>query len=98
MIGGEQLFDLLGTGFTLVDSSGQGTGAPLVKEAQAHGVPLAHLPTEDGAVRASWERDLVLVRPDQHVAWRGDDEPEEPRGLIDLVRGAGKKSAGKVAA
>jgi hypothetical protein len=31
---------------------------------------------------------LVLVRPDGHVAWRGDDDPVDPTGVIALVRGA----------
>jgi len=31
---------------------------------------------------------LVLSRPDQHVAWRGDRLPEDPALLIDRVRGA----------
>jgi hypothetical protein len=31
---------------------------------------------------------LVLVRPDQHVAWRGDSAPADPARLIDLIRGA----------
>jgi hypothetical protein len=31
---------------------------------------------------------LVLSRPDQHVAWRGDRLPADPLGLIDRVRGA----------
>ena len=31
---------------------------------------------------------LVLVRPDEHVAWRGDREPDVPLDLIDLIRGA----------
>ena len=31
---------------------------------------------------------LLLVRPDQHVAWRGDAVPDNPLGLIDRVRGA----------
>jgi hypothetical protein len=30
----------------------------------------------------------VLVRPDGHVAWRGDDLPDDPLGLVDRVRGA----------
>jgi hypothetical protein len=30
----------------------------------------------------------VLVRPDGHVAWRGDAEPLHPGALIDTVRGA----------
>jgi hypothetical protein len=39
----------------------------------------------------------VLVRPDQHVAWRGDGEPAAPLGLVDLVRGAATAQARKVA-
>jgi hypothetical protein len=31
---------------------------------------------------------LVLVRPDGHVAWRGDILPDDPQALIDRVRGA----------
>ena len=31
---------------------------------------------------------LLLSRPDQHVAWRGDRVPEDPTALIDRVRGA----------
>ena len=38
--------------------------------------------------RELYRRKLVLVRPDQHVAWRGDEEPAAPLDLIDCVRGA----------
>jgi len=31
---------------------------------------------------------LLLSRPDQHVAWRGDKLPDNVMGLIDHVRGA----------
>ena len=34
---------------------------------------------------------LVLSRPDQHVAWRGDRVPADPRALIDRVRGAANR-------
>ena len=33
-------------------------------------------------------RNLTLIRPDQHVAWRGDAEPADPLAVIDLLRGA----------
>jgi hypothetical protein len=42
----------------------------------------------DDAIAAVYERRLVLVRPDGHVAWRGDVAPENPDGVIDRVRGA----------
>ena len=37
---------------------------------------------------------LVLVRPDRHVAWRGDAEPDDPLELIDHLRGARMASTG----
>ncbi len=30
----------------------------------------------------------MLVRPDGHVAWRGDRMPDDPLRVIDVVRGA----------
>ena len=35
-----------------------------------------------------YERGLVLVRPDGHVAWRADTLPGDPLALADRVRGA----------
>jgi hypothetical protein len=35
----------------------------------------------------------VLVRPDQHVGWRGDAIPDDALALIDLIRGAAAGSA-----
>jgi hypothetical protein len=35
-----------------------------------------------------YARKLVLVRPDGHVAWRGDALPADATALIDRVRGA----------
>jgi len=36
-----------------------------------------------------YERALVLVRPDGHVAWRGNRQPADSMTLIDVIRGAG---------
>jgi len=35
----------------------------------------------------AYERRLVLVRPDGHVAWRADTEPDDALAIIDRVRG-----------
>jgi hypothetical protein len=42
----------------------------------------------DPAIAALYERSLVLVRPDGHVAWRADAPPMDPAALVDRVRGA----------
>ena len=35
----------------------------------------------------AYEKPLVLVRPDGHVAWRGDVFPPDLGELVDTVRG-----------
>ena len=39
-------------------------------------------------IRELYERALVLVRPDGHVAWRNERMPEDTLRLVDVVRGA----------
>jgi len=40
----------------------------------------------DAHAREVYERNFVLVRPDQHVAWRGDRMPADPLAVIDTIR------------
>ncbi|OAG35329.1 hypothetical protein AYO21_10469 [Fonsecaea monophora] len=72
---GTAIFDLYGTHYTLVHfAEGGNHGADfLLSSAAEHRFPLKHveLRGEDHA-RKIWQKDLVLVRPDGHVAWRGD--------------------------
>jgi hypothetical protein len=51
-------------------------------------VPLTVARLENSEARELYAAPLVLVRPDQHVAWRGSAVPEDPTSLIDTVRGA----------
>jgi hypothetical protein len=51
-------------------------------------VPLNVLDVDDAEAAALYAKRLVLVRPDRHVAWRADVEPDEPLALIDHLRGA----------
>jgi hypothetical protein len=41
-------------------------------QAAALRIPLKVVRPEGVDVRALYEADLALIRPDQHVAWRGD--------------------------
>lgn len=84
---GTAVFDLLGTGFTLVDLSGAAVGVEALDAAQRCGIPLTHLPLADTTLRRVWERDLVLVRPDQHVAWRGHTPPSSWDQVLSRVSG-----------
>lgn len=84
---GQAIFDRLGTGFTLLRFTEHDTTA-LEHAAAIAGVPLDIVDVRDDHARALYERDLVLIRPDQHVAWRGNGPPSDPIAVIDLVRGA----------
>lgn len=84
---GEAMFDLFGAGFTLVRFTDTDVDV-LIDAAAQRGVPLALLDVRDANAHRIYERDLVLVRPDQYVAWRGNDAPADALALIDLVRGA----------
>jgi 2-polyprenyl-6-methoxyphenol hydroxylase-like FAD-dependent oxidoreductase len=54
---------------------------------RVHGVELRHRTLPSPAHDRLYERRWVLVRPDGHVAWRGDALPESARPLIEQVLG-----------
>lgn len=86
---GTPVFDRLGDGFTLLRVGDGAPGAgPLMEAAADRGVPVAELALDGRPAAERYGARLVLVRPDQHVAWRGDALPSRPLDLIDLVRGA----------
>ncbi len=87
---GRSLYDALGTGYTAVRLDPSLSVSALSDAAAQRGVPLAVLDVdpEIPQAQALYKHKLLLVRPDQHVAWRGDQPPYAPLGLIDLVRGA----------
>jgi 2-polyprenyl-6-methoxyphenol hydroxylase-like FAD-dependent oxidoreductase len=84
---GRSLFDELGTGFTLLRLGGNpASGESIVDAAHEGGVPLRVLDVPLSEARELYQADLALVRPDQHVAWRGDHVPDADR-LLDVVTG-----------
>lgn len=86
---GQSTLDLFGRGFVLLRLGPDvPDAAPIASAAAGRGVPLEVVELDRPEVAAAYERKLVLVRPDGHVAWRGDVAPEDPIALIDCVRGA----------
>jgi 2-polyprenyl-6-methoxyphenol hydroxylase-like FAD-dependent oxidoreductase len=86
--GGRSLYDALGPEFTLLRLNATIDVAALVAAARTRRVPLKVLDVERPATATFYGDGLVLSRPDQHVAWRGDGLPADPLALIDRVRGA----------
>ncbi|MGD9663796.1 MAG: FAD-dependent monooxygenase [Novosphingobium sp.] len=71
---GTAVYDHLGKWFTLLVFEDIDT-SQIEAAAKAAGVPLDIVHLRDGHVRSVYEKPLILVRPDQHVAWRGDALP-----------------------
>jgi 2-polyprenyl-6-methoxyphenol hydroxylase-like FAD-dependent oxidoreductase len=81
--------DLFGDGFTLLRLGSQPPeSSALIAAAKARGVPLRDTALPDPDIAALYETKLVLVRPDGHVAWRGDESPADPEAIVDRIRGA----------
>jgi hypothetical protein len=59
----------------------------LLAAAAQCGMPLTVLDIQSDEIPPAYKHKLLLNRPDQHVAWRGDALPEDARALVDLVRG-----------
>ena len=82
------LYDALGPDFTLLRLDPAIDPTPLLHAAARRRVPLTLVDVDAADAHLHYPRRLVLSRPDQHVAWRGDRMPDDPIALIDLVRGA----------
>ena len=82
---GRAAYDGFGRDFTLLDLGAPSPAAALERAAQARGVPLTVLQVAPPA--GLYRHKLVLVRPDQHIAWCGD-EVTNATAVIDRARGA----------
>jgi 2-polyprenyl-6-methoxyphenol hydroxylase-like FAD-dependent oxidoreductase len=92
----QSLFDVLGPGFTLLRmGSDAPSAAPLVAAARRRGIPLAVVDIELPEARGLYEGDLALIRPDQHVAWRGDELPDADELLTRVTGGAAVSEPGR---
>lgn len=86
---GSSLYDHFGPGFTLLAADGDVAAAhKLLAAAEDRRIPLSILALRDERLRGRYGARLALVRPDQHVGWRGDDLPDDCDGLLARLTGA----------
>jgi hypothetical protein len=85
------LYDRFDTGFTVLvtDASAEASGRRLLETIKTANMRVALLMLDNARLRELYGRSLVLIRPDQHVAWRGDTLPADLSGIIDRVGGFG---------
>ncbi len=85
----KSVLDLYGKAFVLLR---MGSNAPsvdgFISTADRRGMPMEVISLDVAELSALYDRKLVLVRPDGHVAWCGDSAPNDCEAVIDRVRGA----------
>jgi hypothetical protein len=89
---GRSLYDAMGDGFALLRFDPAIDISALEAAAAARGVPFTVVDATHEEAGEPYREALVLSRPDQHIAWRGEQLPDDPAKLIDLVTGATKKA------
>jgi 2-polyprenyl-6-methoxyphenol hydroxylase-like FAD-dependent oxidoreductase len=83
---GNSLYDRLGTSFTLLRLGPHPPDTSRMMTAAARqSIPLKVLDVPDIDARDLYERDLVIIRPDQHVAWRGNVSADPDRLFAQVI-------------
>ena len=91
---GSSLYDHFGDGFTLLITEGDPSATSrLVEAAAKHKMPIKTLTLADARLRDRYCARFALIRPDQHIAWRGDELPTDCNSLIAKVTGTVSKAA-----
>ena len=85
--GGRAMQDVIGIGYTLLDFSEQGDTKSLQVAMHEIGAPLDVVRLDEPQAHRVCGRRFVLLRPDGHVAWRGDELPEDCISVARTVTG-----------
>jgi 2-polyprenyl-6-methoxyphenol hydroxylase-like FAD-dependent oxidoreductase len=85
---GRDVFEKLGDGFALIALGVEDDAvAPFAASARARKIPLSIVRDTLAGGREAYEARLVLVRPDQYVAWTGDAAPADADAVMRKVVG-----------
>jgi len=85
---GRSVHDLIGDGYTLLKLGGSRADTTGLESAmRAYGAPFDALTIKATLPRDVYGYDLILVRPDLHVVWRGNASPSNPVQLAAMATG-----------
>jgi 2-polyprenyl-6-methoxyphenol hydroxylase-like FAD-dependent oxidoreductase len=85
---GRNVFEELGTGFTLLALGAEDGAVKAFEEAaRSIRVPLKVIRDSYEGDRQAFEANLVLVRPDQYVVWAGNDAPADAASIVRTATG-----------
>jgi 2-polyprenyl-6-methoxyphenol hydroxylase-like FAD-dependent oxidoreductase len=91
---GRSLYDALGQHYTLLRLDPRIDVSGLTTAAAAAAMPLTVLELSEAGLPEIIQHKLLLVRSDQHVAWRGNEPPADPAGLVEILRGVHRTANG----
>jgi len=86
---GRSTLDFFGRGFVLVAPDNE-KNHNLTEAAEQLGLPLQQICFHHDEAQRMYEKNFVLVRPDGHVAWRGDALPQDLRAWLRVIAGHGQ--------
>jgi 2-polyprenyl-6-methoxyphenol hydroxylase-like FAD-dependent oxidoreductase len=86
---GTSLYDHFGQGYTLLALAGaDGHAIARIRvAAEAAGIPLKVITPAEPSLKELYRARYTLIRPDQHVAWRGDALPDALDSLFSRLCG-----------
>jgi len=84
---GRNVFERLGDGFTLLAFGRDEAADAFARAAESARIPLGVVRDDFDGERTDYAARLALVRPDQFVAWAGDDAPPDIDALLHKVTG-----------
>jgi 2-polyprenyl-6-methoxyphenol hydroxylase-like FAD-dependent oxidoreductase len=85
---GSSIYDHFGDWFTLLVTDGDGAAIErFATAARQANIPFKALALHDSRLRERYGARFAIIRPDQHVAWRGDVLPLEPAELLARITG-----------
>ena len=84
---GRSTLDLYGRSFVLLTFGDNSDTSAFQLAARESGMPLEVIAIAEPEIADLYERALVLVRPDGHVAWRGNEPPADVAALVTTVCG-----------
>ena len=85
---GRSVHDAIGDGYTLLRLGGSNADTSGVERAmRSLHAPFDVLTIDGEASRDVYGYDLILVRPDLHVVWRGNTPPSDPAQVAAVATG-----------
>jgi 4-hydroxyisophthalate hydroxylase len=91
---GHNVFEQLGEGFTLIElGAPDGAAETFAAAAQTLQIPLKLVRDDGSESRNFYQARLVLVRPDQFVAWTSNEDTADASAILQRVVGADPAAA-----